>query len=261
MSRADEPGGEITAAQMAGYVETYSTKRRAIYRWVALGRAENDPPPLAKPAEMLGWWQRRMKQRPPAKILALAEKKSLPNATTPSERNASDTSSTDKKGGTSTPVDFSKLGDVTLEDAVRSLGMQLKAHQLALTQAMEEGSDSSTIQLKQRNVNVTLDLYRKCSDTLDEQRKGRGELIDIAELQEDWGALLGALAAMRERMMDDVEQELALCRDASGVSLPFTPDQIAAIRRAVGAVREREDALLRGAKHWGAGDAVQRTAA
>ena len=108
---------------------------------------------------------------------------------------------------------------------------------------MEETEpDEAKISLLRRNVNGTFDLLRKCEKDMDASRKARGELIEIADVQSDWGMLLSSLAAMRERMAVDVLTKLA--------PLGLAADVVAAIRAAVHDVRVRADALLRTAQHW-----------
>lgn len=239
---------------MTEYEATYSTKRRAIFRWLAIGKEKGDPPPLDRPAEMLAWWTRRMKQRPPAKFLALSKSPASASAAVTGAAPPAGTRDTDppeKKGAPAgKPVDFDALKVVDFSGTVRNLQIQLAAHQESLYDAMRTGADEATLTLRQRNVNLTIDLLRKCEATLDEQRKSRGDLVELADVQEDWGMLLAALAAMRERMPADVVELLAGARDEQGALLAFTPAQLAAIRAAVLAVRHREDTHLRGAKHW-----------
>lgn len=62
----------ITAAQLAQWAAVYGTERRQLRRWFNIGVAEKDPCPLDDPHEMPAWWARRMKHRPPEKILAAA---------------------------------------------------------------------------------------------------------------------------------------------------------------------------------------------
>src|SRR5689334_406773 len=114
---------------MAGYETTYATKRRAIFRWQAIGRAKNDPPPLNNPPAMLAWWGRCMTNRAPAKLLALSEAEVASGIQpasigTPSTPPAADNNTREKKRA-SAPVDFTNVQPVTLEAAVDEFRMQL----------------------------------------------------------------------------------------------------------------------------------------
>lgn len=255
---------------MAGYESTYSTKRRAIFRWQSIGREKNDPPPLSRPTEMLAWWERCMKHRAPEKIRQLAEAgpASAPvQVAAPAAEPAEPPPA--KAVPAPVPVDFSRYADVGLEAHVRQLGRDLNGLQDQLNTARREGAARSVIKALQDDVNDTLDLYSRCTAKLDEQRKRRGDLIDIADVQEDWGMLLASLASMRERMVADVDQALATAlagfREGEGQPLPLSAAQAAAVRAAVKAAvreaRDREDRHLRSAKHWHDSDAADRTAA
>jgi hypothetical protein len=46
----------------------YGKKMRTLKRWVAIGEAAGEPAPLDRPAEMVGWWERRMTCRVPEEI-------------------------------------------------------------------------------------------------------------------------------------------------------------------------------------------------
>jgi hypothetical protein len=57
---------------LAVYAERYGKALRSVKRWVAIGRAAGDPPPLDAPAEMAGWWSRHMTWAVPDRLLEMA---------------------------------------------------------------------------------------------------------------------------------------------------------------------------------------------
>lgn len=221
-----------------------------------------------------------MTHRAPEKIRALAEglpsPTQLPSTTSGSTEDppaadsaavGEDASASGAKPASTLPVDFSQYQDVGLDSYVSKLGRDLNGLQDQLLNARRTGAARSVIKALQDDVNDALDLYSRCTAKLDEQRKRRGDLIDIAEVQDDWGMLLSALASMRERMVADVDQAVTLAissaRDPAGAPLPFSPEQLAFIKRTIYAavleVREREDRHLRSAKFWH--DGHERSAA
>lgn len=226
-------------------------------RWKKIGCSFDPPapPPLDSPELMAEWWETHMDSRVPDKILALKKKTaaaatSSTAAPAAAAADAEDESDPGKKSSTAgappppagdppppDPVSY------TFDENIAELRRTLTESQKRLREAMEETEpDEAKISLLRRNVNGTFDLLRKCEKDMDASRKARGELIEIADVQSDWGMLLSSLAAMRERMAVDVLTKLA--------PLGLAADVVAAIRAAVHDVRVREDALLRTAQHW-----------
>lgn len=69
---AELEAGEGYREAYGVYARRFGASTRTVKRWVADGRAKQDPPPLDDARELKKWWTRRMKQRVPEGILKAA---------------------------------------------------------------------------------------------------------------------------------------------------------------------------------------------
>lgn len=232
---------------------------RNIKRYVALGREakpEADFPPFDDPPKFLGWWERRMRRRPPADVLTFVRHGhtvgvvaagSIPPPVTPA---ASVPSAAGRPTASTPPADptkapgFEDAGAGGFEQSVRALRATVASSQKRLRDAMaRDPLDEGLVASCSRAVREQLDLLRKAENDLFTMQRDRGELIPRTEVREDWRTLLAALRQMRRRMADNTVATL------SRLGL-FSPEQLAHVAHAVETERDREDQLLRGSVHW-----------
>lgn len=254
------------AHPLAHYEAVYGTKVRQIKNWLDRGRPEGgkeDLPPLDSPKDMPTWWVRNYPNRSvPAKIhhaARRAEQEAFSSGAAVPEKNPTNQTS---KPDTATPgpvntgatpaalrdaVDFTQVAPMDMAGAVDDQRRVLAILQRDYKQALSDpNADDATITMRANRVDKCLERLRKIEGSLEEWRKSRGELIAIGDVHADWSNLLVALRNIRERMPDDV---------ASNLPNPGLPVDVFAkiqdsLRAALRAQVDREDALLRSARHW-----------
>lgn len=202
------------------YAATYNTKTRTIKRWVSIGKTKKDPTPLDNPQEMVKWWTRNMKQRVPDNLLALAKADSPTDI--PKE-----------------PVNMEGVRGLDIFENVQDLRVTLAKNKRLLDDAYND-TDDSVISLRQRNYEKCLELLRKCEQTVTEIQIQRGELVLIANVQQDLNSLMQGLRVMRNSMVKQLATKLS--------ELPKSI--IETVQNAVEQLRSKEDDLLRKSKYW-----------
>lgn len=247
--------------ELGHYSAAITCNVRTVKRWIAIGKSANPPalPPLDEPAKMLSWWERLqaaglIKHRVPQVVIDYSRTSAWMD-TTAAKRAAQEAAESaeasklpsppppvEKKQGSVKEYDFANITAGGLSESVQHLRVTLAATQLRLKNAMMASPvDEGLVSSLTRAVEKGVDLLRKAESDLFDIQKKRGDLVSIADVREDWATLLMSLRMMRDRMIDNI------CRELAGV---FTPDQVVGIRAAITREREREDKLLRGAKHW-----------
>lgn len=210
---------------------------RNLTRYVTRGKKLGEIPPLDNPPAMLDWWSKHIKRQAPEGVLQYA---SRPPPF--SDNRAPDAAK--KTVPPAAPVPFDFQGPGGFSESVRELRMTVAAGQARLRRAMQADIlNEGLIASCQRGVREGMELLRKSENDLFDLQRKRSELLVRAEVIDDWRTLLAGLRQMRRRMGDNIGAILA-------TNGGFTPEQIEMVRSAVAQEREREDQLLRGAKHW-----------
>lgn len=215
------------------YVPTFDRHLRVIKGWVAVGKKALDGngnpapdlPPLDDPPAMAAWWERHMKQRPPAKLLSLA----VAARTQPLSSEAREKSE---------PVDVSKI-DIDNLDSLRQARRYLAAVDQKLSAAYAAG-DEAQIRRWQKPFNEALDSARKAEAAQREAAKAAGDVIPKAELFSDLSQLLEVLRQMRSTMRRRICARLA----------DLGPELLERIGVAIDLERESEDGVLRQLKQF-----------
>jgi hypothetical protein len=207
------------------YGKIFKRHPRVIKRWIAIGKAvvENavpapDPPPLDDLPSFIIWWEKRMSQRVPADILALA----VPAAAQPT---AGET--------TTESLDVSSL-DVDNLDSLRQARRYLLAIDRKLSAAYTAG-DEVAIKRWQKPFNEASDSVRKLEAAARDDAKARGEVLPRAQVFTEISTLLETLRQMRSTMGRRIKARLS--------DLP--PDSLERIGAVVDQERESEDSVLR----------------
>lgn len=219
--------------RIADYETVFGVKARQLKEYIKIGKAARDPvtgrpktdlPPFDRPSEMLAWWHRNMKQRPPANILNLAAARRL--GADPSESEPS-VNIADYEG--------------QISDALREAQTMLSVATAQLKDAYKSGVDSR-IEIKHRRWLKALRAVKEAEMAAREQQKAAGELIPAAEILPALSELLQVLKHMRStrrrRTLDRLED----------LSLP--PDLLDRFGTAVDDAREDEDRVLRQLKQF-----------
>jgi hypothetical protein len=222
------------------YAQETGYDRRNIFRWISHGREIGDPCPLDEPAQLLAWWSKHMKVRPPDRLAEYVARFTAPagpaaGADAPASAGAPTPTATARS-----MINFADLEGVGLERSVQELRRTLQAN-LQLLKAAYENVDDAALTLRQRNFEKTLELLRKAEQTLFAMQKERGELAPVSEFRQDLISLASALRGMRRRMVDNICASLATL---------LTPEQLGLMRAAIDVERGREEALFRSARHW-----------
>jgi hypothetical protein len=205
------------------YESVFATKVRQIKNWIALGKAAKpaELPPLDSPGEMAAWWTRHMKQRVPAKLIALASQK------------------TSGAAPNSSIVDLTKLVGA-VGDALRKARAVRMATDQHLTEAYASGDDTK-IEICQRRWLRAVEQERKLETAAREEAKASGDLIPRAELLPELSQFLEVMHQMRRS---------ARRRILARFHVDLSPELAEALGIAIEQELERGDAVLRQLKQF-----------
>jgi hypothetical protein len=161
----EAPAKPVYEKNLEDYAPIYSCSVRQIHRWIAFGKARKPPelPPLDAPAEMAAWWLRNMKNRAPAKLLALAAQKETGEASL-----------------TASAIDLTKLEGAAGDGLRQARAVRMAADQ-HLTEAYASKSDER-IEICQRRWLRAVEQERKLEAAAREDAKASGALIPRGEL-------------------------------------------------------------------------------
>lgn len=167
------------------YVEIYKKEVRTIKWWVEQGKkAEGGPdlPPLDAPAEMPGWWERRMKQRCPQSIMDAA-RASAGSAVAPQPPKLSSVPSQSPASPPPPVHRFENVAVSTQEQSLQHLKEQLaRARHDLLTEQAAEVPDQVKIETKERKWRELRNEVDKAEEAVFKMRTKQGKLVDLEEL-------------------------------------------------------------------------------
>ena len=213
------------AHPLAYYVPIYGTKLRQLKNWLDRGRPDDgkvDLPPLDQPGEMPAWWSRVYPDRTvPEKLhqaAAKAKHEALGLGAVVPPKNSSNQSSEQKAAApnAATPPaaaaplrekieNFESVAEMDLPAAVarqrRALAVLTSHYEKALG---DPNTSESDLTLRANRVDKCIERLRKLEGTLDELRKSREELIDVATMREELQLVHSAMAGNLEAELIDV---------------------------------------------------------
>jgi len=240
------PARPVYRQLYAHYAGLLGYNVRNIKRLVAVGKRARRICPLDEIHLLPTWWEEMfasgfLQKRPPSRIVDVAVAAAPP----PGSADAAEPTPVPllAKGAETagTKVDFSGLQGVGLEAAVYELRIQLAANQKSLRTAMEAGDGDLIVSKRKKHFEDTLDLLRKTEKSLQDLQAARGDLAPVADFRADLTTLLTTMRGMRHKLADNVCTRLAAA---------LTTEQLTLLRVALGAESQREETLLRTAKHW-----------
>ena len=246
---APKPG---YAKEYAHYAAELGYNVRNIKRLVSIGKKARDLPPFDNMMQLGDWWERMrhlgyLKQQVPQHITDyLARHSQPPPASAPpppigSTPAASTPPPANPAHPPTTKVNFADLQAIGLEGAVQEQMIQLSAARDALRLAREHGLDEMTITRRQKTFDATLDSLRKTEKAWQDLRKDRGDLAPVSDFRKDLTTIATTLRGMMKRRADNI---------CAAVGAILTPEQLGLLRAAITTEGEREQALLRTARHW-----------
>lgn len=234
---------------------------RNIKRLVAIGKEARSLPPLDDPAQLPDWWERMrilglLKQHAPQRLVDAATKvasaqppPAAPSAGAPpapsAPAGAPPPAPPPPAQPPTTKIDFAQIEAIGLEGAVRELQLQLSAAQIELRKARELGMEEVTINRRQKAFDATLDSLRKSEKALQDLQIARGDLAPVADFRRDLITIATTLRGMMRRRADNICTALAAA---------LSSEQLGLVRAAIEVEGEREQTLLRSARHWKAAD-------
>lgn len=246
----------------AHYAAALGYDVRNIKRLVSVGKKARLLPPLDAPAQFPEWWERmrhlgHLKQQVPQRLVDAASKALAAAPATPPIVPVEDKSAPSQNSSTPPPaagappppptappttrIDFASIEAIGLEGAVRELQLQLSAAQIELRKAREAGLEEITITRRQKAFDATLDSLRKSEKALQDLQIARGDLAPVADFRRDLITIATTLRGMLRRRADNI---------CAALADTLTSEQLGLVRAAIEAEGQREQTLLRSARHW-----------
>jgi hypothetical protein len=210
---------------VAGYEEIYGTKTRAIMRWISIGRAAGDLPPLDDPIGLVAWWERHMTWRVPAKIQEAAGRArgtgasgviapvaalAAPAPDGPPEAAAG--APEVPHVTTLIPADFTSVEAFTLVQVLENLRVNVGFLLREQRKQAESGYNRESFTAFQRDIDRTTEQIRKTESSIEAIRLKRGELIDKAQARDELQRIHSAMAMSLET---ELHREFAIPRERS----------------------------------------------
>ena len=205
---------EATAAQIERWSQLYSTSRRPLYKWIAVGREKHDPCPLDHPTQMPLWWATNMKHRVPEKILAAARQAA---AEAPPPVVADATAPAPLAPGISEPADdLFALVSLDFEAQVE----QMRAEQARIQRQLDEARrgklvdgalfvDQAAVESLLRQRLAIQEPLRKAEGDLTDWLLKREKLVWRDEVRSENNRLASAICNAVLRLVKNVRPQLA----------------------------------------------------
>lgn len=264
---ADPPPLAVSyAREEEEYAAEIGVHKRAIYRWIQLGRQAKDPCPLDDRSQMLAWWARHMSRAAPSYVVQWVGAAAL--APAPAEVPAAPAPVPGQRGPTPPPpvppensrssIDVSGLGGYGLEASVQMQRRTVEAYSQLLAEALKDPNDDALAH-HQARYEKAVELLRKSEKSLFELQRMRGDLAPKSEFRADLLTLLTGLRGMMRRRAANIAADVRKTLEAARLDPAAVTAAVDAVVAAAAREASREEQLFRSARFWqpGAAGAVE----
>ncbi|MDP1580718.1 MAG: hypothetical protein Q8M02_10585 [Candidatus Didemnitutus sp.] len=191
------------------YAEQLGVSLRTIKRWVRTGKEKSDLCPLDDLAQLHGWWTRCQNYDAPTQVVAASAEAARANAEAPPTPSTGEqvagtpgTANAEGKGahGATTPpppgkplIAHGAMESITLEDTLARVSRQHRAN-LDLLDEAYTGTNEAALTARLRNARASGEMLAAAQRALDEYRAARGDMVPIADVQDEGRRVHTAMA-------------------------------------------------------------------
>ena len=216
------PSAPSTEDKIARWEATYATKRRQLFRYLAIGREKNHPCPLDHPEQMPAWWSACMKHRIKPAILAAAQGAAratgIPQIPAPQPLDTAPPLPSAIPATDPTSYDFLAQVERMRREQFR-LHHQLDAARAGRLVGETLYVDQPAVESLLRQSLTLQESLRKAESDLTAWQRDRGQLAPVADVRAENARISGTIFAAVRRLVKTLRPQMAGLTDAAADQL------------------------------------------